>query len=200
MKCIEIYKDIYLVTGKSHKEICNAFMRIQEHYENPAFVDKKDITKEDVLEWNKRVHNKSYYQSWGGFNIPIKFLKKLEQDRFIPHSKEERQLLKFFGGIQKGYVIGVVASADMSILVHEVSHALYSLDIKYKRGALKILHKYNTKRLYNMMLKMKYDYGVLFDEMVAYLVDGSRHISKRKDLKNALKDNYISALMRRSIK
>ena len=197
MRITQIFKDIYLVVDR-HTPLCDTFMRPQEYYESPVFKNKC-FTQADVLLNNMKSLKESYYDSWAGFNIPVKCMKILGNANFYPLSKEETRFVEAFKYIKFGYILGVSTRAKPDVLVHELSHALFYLERRYRKQCLKVLKQYNLTKERKKLLKMGYDQSVLDDEIIAYFVGDAEYFKGHTDIKNKLKTIYIQELLKRGI-
>lgn len=161
------------VWADSQDELGITFMRFQEHYEspNPDFRGKV-FTQGQLRKWySEHYGGNNYHKHWVGFNFPSTVLEPFKSGLFDPLTKEENDLLDLFRYRQdRFYIIG---SQDDSVLRHELSHALYFHNPKYKQEIDDYINK-NKKKLkktIEYILTKGYCEEVLYDEIQAYITD-----------------------------
>lgn len=194
---IKIKKQIFnsfLVSADTQKELGQTMMRFQEYYENPFWQGKIFTTKE-FLNWYKEEYGaKTYYKDWHGFNFPSHVLQPFKDGLFNPLTKKEKELLRFFKNKKgKFYIIG---ANQKDVLEHELCHALYFTNKKYKELINKFILK-NKKQIKNLeeyLIKLGYHKSVILDEIQAYILDGDyleqQGIKISKAIKNKIKNIY----------
>lgn len=161
------------VWADSQEELGLTFMRFQEYYEsaNPTF--KNGIfTLGQLKRWYSETYGaNNYHNMWIGFNFPSTVFTPFKEGLFDPLTVEETRLLDLFKyRSDKFYVIGAQSS---SVLRHELSHALYASNIKYKKEIDSFLQK-NKKKLQKPLHYISskgYCDDVLYDELQAYITD-----------------------------
>lgn len=161
------------VWADSQEELGLTFMRFQEYYEstNPEF--KNNIfTLGQLKRWYSETYGANNYQmTWVGFNFPSKVLIPFKEGLFDPLTTEEKRLLDLFKYRSDDFYI--IGAQNNSTLRHELSHALYSSNIKYKKEIDSFLRK-NQKKLKSTneyILNKGYCKEVLNDEIQAYITD-----------------------------
>lgn len=161
------------VWADSQDELGLTFMRFQEHYEsaNPQF--KNNIfTQGQIKRWYSETYGtNTYHKDWVGFNFPSKVLNPFKEGLFDPLTIEEQRLLDLFKYRSDNFYI--IGAQNSSTLRHELSHALYASNPKYKDELDKFLLK-NKSKLKNTLKYIKdkgYCDEVLFDEIQAYITD-----------------------------
>jgi hypothetical protein len=164
-------KGIYLVQFSSQKDMAETFLRFQEHYESPKFMGQI-FTHEQFEKWYTEVKGKfSYYEDWDGFNIPSSALKPFQEGKFNPLTKNEKKLLSLFKNIKGNFYIIAFHGGGHHLLGHELAHALFYTNKEYKKKVLKILKKYNLKKIRKELLSVGgYGKNVIEDEIQAYSV------------------------------
>lgn len=161
------------VWADSQDELGLTFMRFQEHYEsdNPLFRNNV-FTQGQLKRWYSETYgSNSYHSHWIGFNFPSKVLMPFKEGLFDPLTIEEQRLLDLFKYRSDNFYI--IGAQNNSTLRHELSHALYASNPKYKNEIEKFLLK-NKNKLKQSLKYIKdkgYCDGVLFDEMQAYITD-----------------------------
>jgi hypothetical protein len=148
-------------------------MRFTEHYEspNPDFKDKI-FTVGQLKRWYSITYGAdTYHVDWSGFNIPSKVLKPFLEGLFDPLLDEEKNLLELFRYRDDDYYI--IGAQNNSVLRHELAHALYSHNMKYKQAIDSYISqnkKFLTKTS-KYILDKGYCKEVLNDELQAYITD-----------------------------
>jgi len=132
-------------------EMAEAFLRFQEHYESPEFKGKI-FTLDEYKEWYmenspdaKEAGEFTYYDDWGGFNIPSEILEPFYDGKFDPLSDKERMLLDVFLE-HRGKLFYIIATGksekegkDESSLKHELAHGLFYVHRQYRSEAPPII-------------------------------------------------------------
>jgi len=169
---VQPYNSVW-VWADSQDELGLTFMRFQEHYEsaNPEFKGRI-FTQGQLKRWYSETYGANvYHQHWVGFNFPSYVLTAFKDGLFDPLTPEENRLLELFKYRQdQFYIIGAQTN---SILRHELSHALYSSNPKYKLAIDKFIDKNSHKMTKTMkyILDKGYCEDVLNDEIQAYITD-----------------------------
>lgn len=190
----EIKPRVFLVEAHSQYAICSMFMRPQEFYESPLdgiqgnfffvedYMDKYAASRSDG--------RFSYYEDWGGFNIPgdilMKFFKVFQHN----FTAKEVKLYEFILGCVNDpyetpfYVIGCEVGQD-GYMAHEIAHAYWYLYPEYKKNMNKIISSMN-KEMFNeakeKLLSEGYDNQYIKDEIQAYAATGSNRLKIRHQL------------------
>lgn len=161
------------ISADSQEELSITFMRFQEHYEsiNPDFRGKI-FTVGQLRSWYSITYGAdTYHHDWIGFNFPSSVLVPFHNGLFDPLTVEETNLLNFFKYRHDNFYI--IGAQDQSVLRHELSHALYASNQKYKIAIDSIIEK-NKKKLsktIQYILSKGYSKHVLNDELQAYITD-----------------------------
>jgi hypothetical protein len=161
------------VWADSQDELGLTFMRFQEHYEssNPEFKGKV-FTLGSLKKWYSETYGaNTYHQHWVGFNFPSYVLNPFKAGLFDPLTTEETRLLDLFRYRQdRFYIIGAQTN---SILRHELSHALYASNAKYRQEIDNFIlqNKSKLKKTIKYILDKGYCKDVLNDEIQAYITD-----------------------------
>jgi dihydrofolate reductase len=184
-KIKEIKPKVFAVIVPDRYHRAMLFMRVQEFYEspNPKFRGKS-FGIWDYIEWYSRKHsdNFSYAADWVGFNFPLKVAQKCYNHKaYMYYSPYDVTMCKIldqiketvnlkYGPKSKAYIIGVSDTVS-STFQHELCHAYYHIDNKYKKEADAITKEIDPKT-YNRMCKNLTDMGyteqVFNDEIQAY--------------------------------
>lgn len=161
------------IWADSQDELGLTFMRFQEHYESPNknFRDKI-FTVGQLRNWYSETYgSNSYHTYWMGFNFPSRVLQPFKNGLFDPLTSEENGLLHLLKYRNDDfYIIGAQTS---DILRHELSHALYASNPKYKKEIDSFLDSHTNKlaKTKKFILDKGYCKEVLYDEIQAYITD-----------------------------
>lgn len=161
------------VWADSQDELGLTFMRFQEHYESANHLFKgKVFTQGQLKRWYSETYgSNSYHLHWVGFNFPSSVLIPFKEGLFDPLTIEEQRLLELFKYRSDNFYI--IGAQNNSVLRHELSHALYASNPKYKMEIDTFLQK-NQKKLKEInryILQKGYCKEVLNDEIQAYITD-----------------------------
>lgn len=161
------------------------FLRFQEYYENPEFAGKF-FTISKFKKWYKKFSGKTaftYPKDWGGFNIPsfalLPFINN-PKEAFPDKNIRDELMLGIIKTIitadgKKFYLIGTFGDQSLEALKHEIAHALYYLNNKYKNKMQKNIAKLGElkiKKLHKLLAEKMYGENVLDDELQAYAAAG----------------------------
>lgn len=178
IKIKEIYKNIILVESDKSSDLAKVFLRFQEFYESPKFRNTIFSLNEYRLWYSKTNGAFTYYDDWSGFNIPGEVTIPFRTGLFDHLSPEEKELLdKIPHRLEKYYIIGI--SKDKDVYNHELCHALYYTNSKYKQEVDKILKKYDLSKLSQFLRELGYHESVILDECHAYLSDDSGYLREK---------------------
>ena len=174
---------IFHARFKSQRPLCSTFMRIQEYYEspNPKFRGHY-FTKDEYAQWYAELRGSfSYYEDWGGFNVPGNIVRDFHEGKFDPLSAREKHLLETLLSYENSlfnkpfYLIGTCGRAvDVA---HEVAHGLWYLSKDYKNRMMKqldLLPAAFKKRFFKSLGEGGYCQEVLLDELQAYIITDER--------------------------
>ena len=185
------YNSIW-ISADSQKELGETFIRFQEYYESPSRKYRNKIfTLGDIKNYYSLQYGADLYSDlWIGFNFPSSVLIPFKQGLFDPLTSQEKELL----GLLKYrhdtfYIIG---AQNNSTLRHELSHAMYGYDSRYKNEIDNYIHK-NKKgfaKVSKHILKRGYDKSVLNDELQAYITDNDDDF-----IRSNLDPNLINAIL-----
>jgi hypothetical protein len=166
------YKSVW-VWADSQDELGLTFMRFQEYYESTNSEFKNKIfTQGQLKRWYSETYgSNSYHSHWVGFNFPSKVLIPFKEGLFDPLTIEEQRLLDLFKYRSDDFYI--IGAQNNSTLRHELAHALYASNSKYRNEINKFLnsHKAKLKNTTKYILNKGYCQEVLYDEIQAYITD-----------------------------
>jgi hypothetical protein len=182
MKIEKIYlsKNIILLKFASQRDLASTFLRFQEYFESPKFRGKIFTLNEYKKWYAKQKGAFTYYSDWNGFNIPSNIFKPFYSGKFDPLSVKERKLLNLLAK-EKGrfYIIALSKDRkmDRSIIKHEIAHALYYLNKDYMLKIMKLLSKYNLRKIQKELHeKDGYSEEVINDELHAWILASSHKL------------------------
>jgi len=161
------------ISADSQEELGNTFIRFQEFYESPnSDFRGKIFTLGMVRQWySVKYGGDTYHHDWTGFNFPSRILLPFKQGLFDPLTNEEIALLNLFKYRQDHFYI--MGAQNEAVLRHELSHALYDSNIKYKTEIDNYITKNNKSltRAKKYILDKGYAKEVINDELQAYITD-----------------------------
>jgi hypothetical protein len=178
---IEIKPRVFAVVVPDRYHRAMLFMRVQEYYEspNPKFRGKKSFNIWEYIEWYSRKNNDSfsYAAHWTGFNFPLGVALKCYdtlEDMYTPYDEIMTKIVwdiyEMNKDSAKAYIIGV-ADLTSTTFQHELCHAYYHINKKYKKEVDAITESIEPK-IYERMCKNLTDMGyteqVFYDEVQAY--------------------------------
>lgn len=166
------------IKADSQDELGLTFMRFQEHYEsaNPKFRNNI-FTLGQLRHWySENYGGNNYHIKWVGFNFPSRVLTPFKEGLFDPLTTEESRLVELLRYRKDNFYI--IGSQNRSTLRHELSHALYYTNIKYKNEIDSFLYKNKSKltKVNNYILDKGYCKEVLNDEIQAYITDNDDNV------------------------
>ena len=161
------------VSADSQEELTITFMRFSEFYEspNPNFKNNA-FTIGQLKNWYSLTYGAdTYHRDWTGFNIPSSVLIPFKQGLFDPLTEQERSFLDLFKYRHDNFYI--IGAQNDSVLRHELAHALYASNMKYRNciNAYISKHKSSLKKTSKYILDKGYCNEVLYDELQAYITD-----------------------------
>ncbi len=157
------------------RRMAKSLVRFQEHFESPMFKDKV-FSRSEFRKWYKSnvPSIKNYYTFWDGFNFPGTVIQPFLAGKFPNLTLDERILIRMFkkiGDSDHIYFIGTTFDQDLKTLDHEIAHALYHLNHRYRSEIDSILSQYNLKDVEAWLSKkMGYEDSVLHDETHAWIM------------------------------
>lgn len=176
----EIKPKVFAVIVPDRYHRAMLFLRVQEYYEspNPKFRGKVFCIW-DYIEWYSRKNGDkfSYASDWVGFNFPLGVALKCYdtlEDMYTPYDEIMTKIVwdiyEMNKDSAKAYIIGV-ADLTSTTFQHELCHAYYHINKKYKKEVDAITESIEPK-IYKRMCKNLTDMGyteqVFYDEVQAY--------------------------------
>ncbi len=150
-------------------------MRFQEFNDSPQFRGKH-FTREEFQKWYIETKGVWNYLQWNGFNFPSVTFEPFLARKFKKMIPQEKEFLEYFRpwveSGRKFYVIGSSARNAAPVNYHEIAHALFYLDSKYRADVQRILDTLNLQSLKDMLglSSFMYHEEVKPDECHAYLL------------------------------
>lgn len=184
-KIVRVTPHVFAVVVPNDQSRSNLFVRAQEFYENSSskIRGKKFDVHKFLSDYEKKHHNK-YSDDWSGFNIPLKTVLKSYKNVPLNYlTRYDKIMMNILDSItskltkeqvNNSYVIGV-DKIGTALMLHELYHALYYTDERYKRmmnNALLNLPEnvYNQLGINLRAMGYRNNKNVMHDEMQAYLV------------------------------
>jgi hypothetical protein len=161
------------ISADSQEELGRTFIRFQEYYEspNPDFRGKI-FTLGVVRQWYSIKYGAdTYHHDWTGFNFPSRILLPFKQGLFDPLTSEEIELLNLFKYRHDNFYI--MGAQNNATLRHELSHALYDSNEKYRNEIDSYIkkNKRGLAKTRKYILDKGYAEEVINDEIQAYVTD-----------------------------
>ncbi len=177
---------------KNQKDICKTFIRFQEYYESPEFAGKIFTLSEYKTWYAKEYGAFTYYKEWNGFNIPVKHFKPFIDGKFDPLKKRERKIVDEVRSSKAKYVIATHRKADFE---HELTHAIFNTNTKYRFSIICVLgkskYKKNIQEISKFLAKEGYNPKVFMDEINAYITDQDKWIFDKVSIDKELAKELI---------
>ncbi len=183
MELKAIIGNIFHLMFPNNYELASTFLRFQEHYESPEFRGRI-FTRDEYKAWyttnsqnGKKTGEFTYYEDWGGFNVPSHIFEPFYEKKFDPLIAKERALLDLFEDKRgtKFYVIGTTKDVKTVTLEHEIAHGLFYTEPEYREEVIETLGTLNpnTRQRIESWLSASEGYhpSVIQDEVHAYLLD-----------------------------
>lgn len=192
----EVIPRVYAVKVTDSYQRGMLFLRYQEYYESPynRFRGKNfDIfVFMDYYRKARGVKAFLYPRDWSGYNIPSNYLTKcyVNLKGGTPYDEEMGQIIvKVMEDLKakfsrektpKFYLIGV-DKIEGGIMDHEISHAFFYLNSKYRKAVTDLVKKMSKKKYEGMrkiILELGYREDVIVDEIQAFMSTGLWDVMK----------------------
>lgn len=180
IKFNSIGDSIVHITLPDKKKLAQAMIRFQEFYESQHEDIRGNVFTLGYLR-SKGGRNKpgvntyeggeNHDAEWSGYNFPGCALDLFIKGLFDPLTSYEKDIVEALRYREdRFYVIGTIDGEDpKDTLEHEICHALYYIEPKYKAAVDKILDQYDLRNLKKMLAHWGYCDDVLQDECHAYI-------------------------------
>jgi hypothetical protein len=193
----EIKPRIFLALFNDHYHLTNVFLRFQEGTESPD--SKFRDYNFTISQWQESYIksgpnlNFDYFEKWMGFALQGDRIKEIIDRGFIDLNKWDQTMLSFYSLCANQYpdlnfvIIGLsrneLGSVDEVVLKHEMAHAFYATNPKYKQKVHALIKKLPNDlkdSMYQVLASWDYDADCLDDELHAYLSE--EHITNEEFL------------------
>jgi len=177
---IELTPQIIALQVPNPYDLAMLFCRAQEFYESPCRQFRgQSFSIWNYFRWYAQQYDGcfSYTRDFVGFNIPVRVLHQCyaANRTETPYDSLMRRIAQtyFNPGVPR-YLIGV-PSLKSAVFDHELSHAMYALDLRYRRAMNRLtatLPETKRAQFHVNLKKMGYTPAVFSDEIQAYLATG----------------------------
>lgn len=177
----EIRKKVLFIESDTPYEIASMFMRPQEFYESTfPNIHNKFFTIEEFMDtYSKKSGEFTYFEDWGGFNIPSNKLRLFFNTFTYDLTRKENLLYNMINSIIPNlegefYVIGTSKGHFNKVTIkHEIAHAYYYLHEHYVTFVDELLNKMKPSLYASAKESLNVNFGynaqVTDDEIQAYL-------------------------------
>ena len=133
--------------------------------------------EESLDRWARLHGNYTYFSDCVGLMLDYRQFAQFKTEGFQPYWRREQALMDLVEGFEEPYMVICTFQdkdprVDLSTIRHELAHAFYELDDRYRRDVLKTMRRYGIKRLLAFLKKRGYSHDSLHTEANAYLVEG----------------------------
>lgn len=174
-----VSKNIYILNYSSHRKLCNAVMRFLSHVDLFPEISYPLSHRAFKNEYKKKHGSFSFKDDWEGFLIPSRALTPFINGKWNPLSEQEKMFLNVVKKHKGRYaVIGVSPESSPTTLKHEMAHALFEVNDKYKQSVLKLLKEIDLTPIFKILKKNGYNEHVFEDEAQAYLMNNLNWLKK----------------------
>ncbi len=166
------------INYETQYDLCSAFLRIQEFYESPyPSIQGKHFTMDQYMDiYAKETGAFTYFSDWSGFNVPGNYILEFWEEFYSDMRPKESAIVKMLTPYMRTANFYVIATYGKEVsqdtVKHELAHAYYYLDEKYKTSCEPLLANLNPKlkaKMTTRLLEMGYTEAVVPDEIQAYL-------------------------------
>lgn len=184
-----VTKNIVKLVFPDSNIMCRTMVRFGEHFESPEFRNRI-FTWRQFKSWYRweKGGKFTYYDDWGGYNLPASAFDAFKAGKFDPLTWGERDVLNAIKDLPKNfYVIAVPVDEEGEMLRHELGHAFYASSEAYRKCADAILATLPDTHIPKEAIRMMgYCEEVLQDELHAYLIDGMVYFSEIANIRQRL--------------
>lgn len=198
MEIKKIDEKITLLKFPSAEDMNRAFCRVTGYLECPKFKGTT-FTLGEYRKWYSAEYGSwSYDNDWSGHNIPWTGMEPFIEGLFDPLSEDEQVIVDLFKFKPKPfYIIAMHNDARSTVYDHELAHALYGTNPKYRaevEAAIKP-HWRKLRPVHELLKELGYSPKVFMDETHAYVgVDNAylddKKVKYPKELSNKLKSIF----------
>ena len=169
------YPGVLQVEFSSRREMTLSMCRTEEFFESPfQSVRGKYFSLEDFLfTYADETGRIDYFHEWEGFNVPRTALDRFNC-LFKDQTKREKEILALVLETDCAYLIATESDGDPTTFEHELAHAKYALDPKYRKAVRDIIMPMPKDLGFRMQADLRAagypdDRELLLDEVHAYL-------------------------------
>lgn len=192
MKVNKITSKIIHLEFDDKYEMNSYLLRFQEYYESPKFRDRIFTLGEFRAWYTEKNGDFNYYEDVEGMNFPKKTLEPFLNGLFDPLTVQEKEVLDRIGkSCNDFYIIATYVDGDTDTYEHEICHALFGTNEKYKNQILRVLEKYDHKKIKKWLKKHEYNDEVMDDEIHAYVICNTAYLQENGIV---LDDKMVSEL------
>ena len=180
----QLQPGIFYLLFNDRIDLSKTMIRFQEHFESPQFKDQV-FSRKEFEAWYRQKNNGKfdYYDFWGdGFNIPSHILETFYRGEFKNLTRSEKLILDQFKNRRhtKYYIIATAKNSETKTFDHEIAHALYYLNPKYREEVESVLREIDITPVEKFLKEFYGDYhdSVLRDEAHAWLMHNSKDLQK----------------------
>ena len=178
-KLTKVEDRVFHCVIKDQYDLAMTFCRLQEFYESPfKEIKGKNFKLLDFMKLYVEKRNENFFTypvDWAGFNVPSNVIIKYLETPFADLNHYDDIILEIHNGIEDRdepyYLIGSDGE-NLTTLKHEMCHAFYFLNKKYKKkvnSVLKDIPKSTIDKVKMVLTAMGYDKKFIMDEINAYL-------------------------------
>lgn len=174
--------------------MCRAFQRMCHYYEIPGFIGEFKSWEEHDAYYGRHYNNPlAWANMYAGANLPDVVVEAFAGRDDL--NDDEKKIISRTRGINGKHYVIATANNALYVRDHEIAHALYYLNSKYKKEVDDLLLKRKDLEPLVKHLKLFYDKKTLLDEIHAYLATYTRYLDINnipypQDLANELNQIY----------
>lgn len=198
----KIRERVYALKFDKSYELCMAFLRYEEFYENlnPRYRGHS-FTIVEFMSWYTTKFAKGKYkgiftftEDWGGFNLPVNIIDQVHKLGIPDPNHYDALMAGIYGLIsveaEDAYLIGISSENNEGFKEHELTHAMWHVDQEYKQKITNIIDEASQqdpsfiKQIKKALSDEGYVDAVMNDEISAYVATGEEgFFSKVKNKK-----------------
>lgn len=178
-KLTEVEDRVFHCVIKNTYDLAMTFCRLQEFYESPFDeIRGKNFKFLDFMKIYIEKRNENFFTypvDWAGFNIPSDIIIKYLETPFADLNHYDDVILEIHNSIENHdepyYLIGSDGENNIT-LKHEICHAFYFLNKKYRKKVnliLKEIPQSSYNKIKMVLKSLGYDKKFVKDEINAYL-------------------------------
>lgn len=195
-------------------------MRFSEHYEGPKFRGKA-FTRDEFDRYYRKKTGRDYSDDWAGHNLPPHAFNAFFGGHFNPLTTDEQWVVdavrpawtRWKNSGKDFYVIATNDESSPVTVRHEIAHALYYLDDRYRQAVDEIIRRaaddhldvaIDNQSMREWMLSIGYIEDVLNDEVQATVAAGGKKFRQRwpslfRETGHLVQEAFVDALIRNDV-